>query len=112
MRARAPSGHEVPERHPIRLAPGDKVTVAERDTRWPAFVFVTAPSGEGWVPAVHLSNDAGEAIVLTAYDTTELTLKAGQEVTVLERDEPSGWWWCRDVSGSEGWVPIDSLEVL
>ncbi|MDJ0924319.1 MAG: SH3 domain-containing protein [Acidimicrobiia bacterium] len=43
----------------------------------------------------------------TPYDTTELPVVAGQEVAVLERDDESGWWWCRTVTGDavEGWVP-------
>ena len=110
MRARAPSGHEVPAREPIRLDTGDEVTVGGRDTRWPAFVFVTGPSGEGWVPSRHLSAEAGTAVVITPYDTTELELATGEEVDILERDDTSGWWWCRRIDGAEGWVPVAALE--
>lgn len=112
MRARAPSGHEVPERQPIRLESGDEVTVGERDGHWPAFVYVSCTSGEGWVPARHLSMDAGTAVVITAYDTTELELTAGEEVVVLDRDDASGWWWCRRNDGAEGWVPISALDPI
>jgi hypothetical protein len=79
--------------------------VGERDTEWPEFVFVTASHGTGWVPARHLSSDHGAAVVEAAYDTTELPVAAGEEVTVFERDDASGWWWCRNGDGSEGWVP-------
>ena len=112
MKARATSGHEVPSREPIRLEPGDGVTVGERDTQWPAFVFVTSASGEGWVPARHLSAEVGTASVINAYNTTELTLAAGDEVSVLERDDASGWWWCRRTDGAEGWVPVSALEPV
>ena len=86
--------------------------VGDRDTEWPEFVFVTAPQGTGWVPARHLSSDYGAAVVEVAYDTTELPLAAGQEVTVLERDDASEWWWCRNEEGSEGWVPSRSLIAI
>lgn len=111
MRARAASSHEVPAREPIRLEPGDEVTVGERDTQWPAFVFVTGATGEGWVPSRYLSADAGAAVVITPYDTTELELTAGEEVDVLDRDDASGWWWCRRGS-AEGWVPVSALEPI
>jgi uncharacterized protein YgiM (DUF1202 family) len=112
MRARASSGHEASAREPIRLASGDEVTVGERDTEWPAFVFVTGSSGEGWVPSRHLSADAGTAVVITPYDTTELELGAGEEVAVLDRDDVSGWWWCRRGDGAKGWVPVSALDPI
>jgi hypothetical protein len=112
MRALARSGHEVPERRPIRLDTGDEVTIGRRDTRWPAFVFVTGPSGEGWVPSRYLSTEAGTAAVTIPYDTTELELAAGEEVDVLERDDTSGWWWCRRADGVEGWVPVAALDPI
>lgn len=80
--------------------------VGERDTDWPAFVFVTSAGGQGWVPARHLSSDTGAAVVELAYDTTELAVAAGQEVTVVDKDDESGWWWCRADGGAEGWVPV------
>ena len=112
MRARACSHHEVPDRPPLRLVPGERVRAGERDDQWPAFVFVSGARGEGWVPARHLSGNGGEVIVLTAYDTTELPVDVGDEVDVLERDDVSGWWWCRNGAGREGWVPVSALERL
>lgn len=110
MIARARNSHQIPDRAPIRLAPGEPVMVGERDTDWPAFVFVTSVSGQGWVPARHLSAASGAAVVELAYDTTELAVAPGQEVTVVERDDESGWWWCRADGGAEGWVPVAVFE--
>jgi len=112
MNARAPSGHEVPARNPIRLKPGDEVTIGEQDRQWPAFAFVTSSSGQGWVPSRHLSATDGAASVITPYDTTELALAAGEEVVVLDRDDASGWWWCRRADGTEGWVPASALDPI
>ncbi|NUT36464.1 MAG: hypothetical protein HOV79_25705 [Hamadaea sp.] len=103
--------HEIPDRQPLRIAAGDEVRVGARDTEWPEFVFVTALGGSGWVPARHLSADAGTALVLTAYNTQELATRVGERLAVLEEDEQSGWSWCRAESGGEGWVPIKTLDV-
>ncbi len=46
----ATSAHEIPDCAPIQVQIGDQVNVGERDTEWPAFVFVTAQNGSGWVP--------------------------------------------------------------
>jgi hypothetical protein len=94
------------------LEKGERVTVGDRDTTWPAFVFVVSPHGEGWVPARHLTADSGAAIVVEAYDTTELALGPDQEVLVLARDAASGWWWCRTDDGSVGWVPAKALITI
>jgi hypothetical protein len=51
-------------------------------------------------------------VAVVAYDTTELPVAAGDEVAVIERDDISQWWWCRSVSGAEGWVPVEVLLPL
>ena len=104
--------HEISERPPILLAVGQQVDVGERDTEWPEFVFVTAAHGSGWVPARHLSAASGTAVVVTAYDTTELPTRVGEVVEVVAEDLPSGWLWCRSGEGREGWVPVKTLEQL
>jgi len=110
MRARTVAKHEIPERPPIRLDVGEPVIVGDRDTDWPEFVFVTTSGGSGWVPARHLSSDHGAALVEVAYDTTELAVAAGEGVEVVERDDASGWWWCRNSDRAEGWVPSRVFE--
>ena len=112
MRARTPQGHEIPSRPPLVVSEGESVAVGDRDTTWPAFVFVVSSWGEGWVPSRNLSADSGEAFVKVDYDTTELALVAGQEVSVLERDDESGWWWCRADDDSVGWVPVNALIAI
>jgi hypothetical protein len=102
--------HRIPGRTPIRIDVGDRVEVGERDTEWPEFVFVTTDAGSGWVPARYLSSDSGKAVVEVAYDTTELEVSPGDALTVLRRDDRSGWWWCRNPDGGEGWVPIAVFE--
>lgn len=106
---RAVKAHAIPDRAPLRVSPGQRVTVGEHDTHWPAFVFVTADNGSGWVPSRYLGPDG---TVLTPYDTTELPTVAGDLLTVLARDDESGWLWVRAAEGREGWVPIDTVEPV
>ncbi|REK11842.1 MAG: hypothetical protein DWQ40_11875 [Actinobacteria bacterium] len=104
-------GHETPEYHPIQLAVGEVVEVGERDTEWPEFVKVNTKSGSGWVPARHLSAEKGQARVIIPYDTTELATVQGEELVVLKRDRISGWTWCQNSEGREGWVPDRTLDL-
>jgi Variant SH3 domain len=109
---RAVRGHEVPGRAPLRVAAGQRVTAEQRDSPWPAFVFVTAEDGEGWVPARFLDRSSGPATVLVPYDTTELATTAGEILTVVTRDAESGWIWARAANGREGWVPDDTVREV
>jgi hypothetical protein len=108
----AGSSHEIPDRPPIRLEVGDRVEVGERDSEWPAFVFVTAEEGSGWVPDRHLDRQGESAVVTKGYDTTELPTEEGEELEVLRGDLISGWLWCRAKNGREGWVPERTLSRL
>jgi hypothetical protein len=86
------------------------VQVGDRDTEWPEFVFVTAPHGSGWVPARHLSQPSGPAVVRTAYDTTELPAQVGEVLEVVAEDLESGWLWCRSSRDRQGWIPVRAVE--
>ena len=87
------------------LEPGEVVQVGERDTEWPAFVFLTSSQGSGWVPARHIDIDGSVGTVRVGYDTTELPASSGENVTVVRDDPASGWSWCRNDDGREGWIP-------
>jgi len=100
----ARSAHEIPDRSPIQLEVGERVTVGERDSDWPAFVFATSAHGSGWVPERHLDRQDATAVVTQRYDTTELPTEEGEELEVLHEDSASGWLWCRAKNGREGWV--------
>jgi hypothetical protein len=79
-KVRAVHAHMIPDRPPLRLSVGQRVTVGQQDTRWPAFVLVTAEAGQGWVPSRHLELDqeSGAATVIAPYDTTELPTTVGE----------------------------------
>ncbi|TPG05097.1 hypothetical protein EAH85_14090 [Curtobacterium flaccumfaciens] len=104
--------HVIPERSPLVVRPGEVVQVGERDTEWPAFVFVTASHGTGWVPARHINIDDSVGVVCVRYDTAELPAKSGEHVAVLDDDLESGWSWCRNAAGREGWIPHRVLATV
>ncbi len=52
------------------------------------------------------------AVVKTAYDTTEPPTEAGDKLEVLREDQDSGWSWCRANNGCEGWVPDRTLTSI
>lgn len=108
----AVKAHEIPGRPPIQVAAGQSVQVGDRDTTWPAFVFVTTGHGSGWVPARYVDAGSRPAVMLAPYDTTELGTTAGELLTVLVIDEPSGWAWVRNALGHEGWIPSDTSGQL
>lgn len=108
----ARSAHEIPDRPPIRVEVGDPVSVGERDSEWPAFVFITGEKGSGWVPERHLDRRGLSAVVTEKYDTSELPTAEGEELELLHEDPISGWLWCRAKNGREGWVPERTLSRL
>ena len=111
-RLHATTAHTIPERRPIRVTPGQQVQAGQRDTDWPAFIFITTDDGAGWVPGRHLDTSSDPAVVTTAYDTTELATTAGEELALIQRDDPSGWAWVRNAAGREGWVPLRTVELV
>lgn len=106
----ARAAHAIPDRAPLKLNIGEEVHAGDRDAEWPEFVFVTAADGAGWVPARHLSQPAGLAIVQVEYDTTELPTQVGETLEIVAEDLVSGWLWCRSSDGREGWVPAKTVE--
>jgi hypothetical protein len=109
---RATAAHVIPERPPIQVLPGHRVRVGQADTQWPAFVFVTTDDGSGWVPERYLDTTCDPAVVTTGYDTAELATTVGEELTLIKRDNPSGWAWVGNAAGREGWVPLRTVEPI
>lgn len=110
QRARLVQDHRAPDRPAIRVAAGDPVTLGDRDTDWPEFVWTSLASGHGgWVPSPFFDGESGDAKVLQDYDTTELDANAGEEV--LLHHELAGWWWVEDRDGTTGWVPARKLDL-
>ena len=110
-RARVLEAHRAPDRVPIRVRAGERVTLGERDGDWPDFVWTALASGlGGWIPSFLFDADSGQANALEDYDTKELDAEPGEELA-LHR-ELAGWWWADNARGDSGWIPARKLEHL
>ena len=70
---------------------------------------MTAPGGS---PERYLDTSSDPAVVVTAYDTTELATAAGEELALPERDDPSSWALVRNAEDRKGWVPLSTIEPV
>lgn len=75
-------------------------------------MLVTTDDGAGWVPERYVDASCDPAVMRRGYDTTELATTAGEELTLVERDHPSGWIRVRNAAGREGWVPLSTVEPM
>lgn len=108
-RARVITAHRAPDRPAIRIAPGDIVTLGDRDVEWTQFVWATLASGlGGWIPASMFDTEHGPATAIDDYDTRELDAETGEILTL--HHETADWWWAENVLGQTGWIPARSLE--
>lgn len=111
QRARVIAEHRSPDRPAIQVSAGDSVTLGERDSAWPQFVWATLAQGlGGWIPAALFDRDAGTATALGDYDTRELATRIGEPITVHYHQE--GWWWAENVNGESGWIPARAIELI
>ncbi len=109
--ARVIAAHRAPDRPSIRVAAGDAVSLGERDSDWPQFVWATLAQGlGGWIPAALFDRDSGTATALQDYDTRELSTDIGEIVTLHYPQED--WWWSENASGESGWIPARALEMI
>ena len=96
--------------HPLVARAGTGLSLERRSSEFPGWVWGRDSGGtEAWVPEIFLEISEGRAVLLTDYDSTELTVSAGATVEIL--DEVAGWAWCRDPAGRAGWLPISNLTV-
>ncbi len=94
----------------LAVSEGEGVILGERDETWPGWVWCRNADGlGGWLPDALLVYDreGKSAVLKTAFDTLELTIKPGEELEGFE--ERDGWLWCRNRAGREGWVPLACL---
>jgi hypothetical protein len=100
---------------PIAVEAGEMFAVSIRTSAWennPAWIWVWCTDQReksGWVPKniIQMEADGQTGSIPVAYNAIELTVAAGQELTIEQ--EESGWYWCSDQQGTHGWVPISHL---
>jgi len=105
----------------VALLPTDTVEAVKTDPEFPGWVWCRGPAGgEAWTPGSYIAwIPTGDAVaqglpaargrMKRSYDSTELTVGAGETLLVLE--EESGWGWSERSDGRRGWIPISCLGV-
>ena len=92
--------------NPIILKKGEHVKVGKRDDEWIGWIWcITENGNEGWASENILDINQSEAVVVSDYNATELSVVVGEELETFQRE--SGWVWCRRSNGDEGWVPLE-----
>ena len=92
------------------LETGDRLLWERRPTPYAGWIWCTAITGEtGWVPESWLEFDGATCLVLRDYDSTELTIKPGDELQ--GKFIESSWLYSSNQKGEQGWVPIECVEV-
>ena len=93
---------------PLVLKAGERVHVGQADDQWPAFLWCVNAQGKGgWVPEAFLQRHGEAGIARRAYDARELSVGAGERVSVGER--VGGWAWVTDAAGESGWIPEECI---
>jgi uncharacterized protein YgiM (DUF1202 family) len=107
----ANTNYTVLDRSPLSIQAGDTVTVGPRDKSWTGWIWVSTTEGRGsYVPEEILSVEGTSAKVLAPFSARDLSVQQGETVTALR--EVSGWLWCRNATGEEGWLPEFVLRAL
>jgi Variant SH3 domain len=102
---------------PLAVEAGETFAVSERTTAWednPDWIWVWCTDQReksGWVPKniIQMDADGQTGSAHTPYTARELTVIAGQELTI--ENEESGWYWCCDQQGKRGWVPTSHVKA-
>jgi uncharacterized protein YgiM (DUF1202 family) len=109
---RVRAGYTAQYEDPIRFKTGEEVEVSDKTDNWGGhtWVWCSNQAGKtGWVPEGYVDTLGEKGVARVDYDAAELSVEAGEEVLVV--DETHGWLLCRRVSGQEGWVPADNVQM-
>ncbi len=111
MNARVIADWQVKYSDPLILRAGEVVTLGQRDTEWPGWVWCTNQEGKGgWVPEQYIEEHESGGTVRNNYTAVELAVGVGEEVRLGQR--LNGWVWCTNANGQSGWVPERNLETI
>lgn len=106
---RVVADYDTPFPNPLVLGAGQELAISDRESEWPGWLWCTTPEGSsGWVPESYVARQGETATLRRDYDATELSVRAGEELTI--EWEESGWLWCANRAGQRGWVPANYVE--
>jgi uncharacterized protein YgiM (DUF1202 family) len=103
-RVRVVTAYQTPFPDPLVIRAGESLTLGRRQSDWAGWVWCTGQTGHsGWVPEAYLDRQQGNlALANRDYDATELSAAVGETLTVHKAE--SGWVWCTDPHGRQGWI--------
>ena len=110
-KAKVKANYTASSLDPLFIMKGESLVVTHESEEWPGWIWCINNEGKGgWAPVSYLEIDGKSAVAGRDYDATELTVRSGDELKVL--DEERGWCWCVNGDDKKGWVPTENLEFL
>nr|MBN2278498.1 hypothetical protein [candidate division Zixibacteria bacterium] len=101
--------YRTPYPDPLVIKAGEKVQVEPRPSEWPGWIWcVIADGRSGWVPKKYIDEKHGLHLAAVDYSAAELNVAVGDNLTIIKQE--SGWAWCENSRGDQGWVPLDNLD--
>lgn len=104
--------HQREFEKPIKATKGDTVTIVKRDLWQEKYLWLwcTHPTkGEGYVPETYLTIEGDTGILKQDYDAIELSIAVGEDITLHQYE--SGWYWCTNSVGEQGWIPFYCFDM-
>jgi hypothetical protein len=96
---------------PLIEIKGTPLGLRRRTDEEPGWVYGVSPGGkEGWVPRALLAIEGMRGTLKEDYDATELSFEPGERLNVTR--VLNGWYWCRNDSSEEGWVPARLVKMV
>ncbi len=113
LRAEVIKAYTRPYDRPIAAKAGEVVQIdPQRSTQTDLFGWVWAkgPDGrEGWTPEAWLSGVGLRRTLQRDFDAIELSVGIGEQVTLSFSE--SGFVWCVNDQGQQGWLPDAVLSL-
>jgi uncharacterized protein YgiM (DUF1202 family) len=108
--ARVVTDYQAPFPDPIRVKAGERVAIdPDKKTDIAGWAWCTSRAGKsGWVPDVYVDRHDNTGNMRCDYDAVELTIHAGDILTVSKME--SSFYWVTDRNGRQGWVPAAHVE--
>jgi hypothetical protein len=96
--------------NPITFSKGENLGLGKLDTEYPGWIRTTTQCGNvGWAPVdyIEISSCGTKGVALCDYDAFELDTFVGESVEVIT--ELNSWLLVINQSGTQGWIPKDSV---
>lgn len=107
VRAKIHTAHCASYSDPIKVEKGELLQLDGREDVWEGhrWLWAVAPDGKaGWIPDSLLDENTSDPVALFNYSAMELTCNVSDCVQII--NETHGWAWCKNQTGSQGWVPL------